>query len=154
VADATTVVRWVQTIPPATLHALNDRVVELVRQARVTRGRTLRSAATTIHHPTDSSLLADGGRVLCSISRRRKPLVALPVLVSTRALAGLGAAIISGSSFAAVSDAFPVAVRDNRVIGLLLSVVGIAAVIGIPILTQIASVSGWRVAAAALNILL
>src|SRR4051812_13022446 len=42
VPDATTLLRWAQTIRPETLHALNDRVVQLARQARVTRGRKLR----------------------------------------------------------------------------------------------------------------
>ena len=39
VPDATTLLRWARTIRPATLHALNDRVVELARRARVTAGR-------------------------------------------------------------------------------------------------------------------
>jgi IS5 family transposase len=79
VPDATTLLRWAQTIQPATLHALNDRVVHLARQARVTRGRKLRIdgtvVETTIHHPTDSSLLVDGVRVLSRLIRRSRPLV-------------------------------------------------------------------------------
>lgn len=77
VPDATTLVRWAQTIPPATLHVLNDRVVEFARRARVTSGRKLRIdgtvVATTIHHPTASSLLADGVRVLSRTIRRSQP---------------------------------------------------------------------------------
>lgn len=79
VPDATTLLRWAHTIQPATLHALNDRVVQLARQARVTSGRKLRidgtAVQTIIHHPTDSSLLADGVRVLSRLIRRSKPLV-------------------------------------------------------------------------------
>ena len=79
VPDATTLLRWAHTIQPATLHALNDRVVALARQARVTTGRKLRIdgtvVQTTIHHPTDSSLLVDGVRVLSRLIRRSKPLV-------------------------------------------------------------------------------
>jgi IS5 family transposase len=79
VPDATTLLRWAQTIQPATLHALNDRVVGLARQARVTAGRKLRIdgtvVPTAIHHPTDSSLLGDGVRVLSRLIRRSKPLV-------------------------------------------------------------------------------
>lgn len=79
VPDATTLLRWAHTIQPATLHALNDRVVALARQARVTTGRKLRIdgtvVQTTIHHPTDSSLLTDGVRVLSRLIRRSKPLV-------------------------------------------------------------------------------
>jgi IS5 family transposase len=79
VPDFSTVQRWSQTIQPETLHALNDQVVQLARQAKVTRGRKLRIdgtvVETTIHHPTDSSLLADGVRILTRIIRRSKPLV-------------------------------------------------------------------------------
>jgi IS5 family transposase len=77
--DATTLRRWAHTIRPATLHALNDRVVHLAHQARVTQGRKRRSdgtvVQTTIHHPTDSGLLVDGVRVLSRVIRHRKPLV-------------------------------------------------------------------------------
>lgn len=79
VPDATTLLRWAHTIQPATLHALNDRVAQLAQQARVTSGRKLRidgtAVQTIIHHPTDSSLLADGVRVLSRLIRRSKPLV-------------------------------------------------------------------------------
>jgi IS5 family transposase len=79
VPDATTLLRWAHTIQPVTLQLLNDRVVHLAQQARVTRGRKLRIdgtvVQTTIHHPTDSSLLADGVRVLSRLIRRSKPLV-------------------------------------------------------------------------------
>jgi IS5 family transposase len=79
VPDFSTLQRWAQTIQPQTLDHLNDRVVLLARQAKVTKGRKLRIdgtvVETTIHHPTDSSLLADGVRVLTRIIRRSKPLV-------------------------------------------------------------------------------
>jgi IS5 family transposase len=77
VPDATTLLRWAHTIQPATLHALNDRIVPLAHQARVTCARKLRidgtAVQTVIHHPTDSSLLADGVRVLSRLIRRSKP---------------------------------------------------------------------------------
>src|SRR5947209_11560708 len=79
VPDATTLLRWAQTIRTDAVHALNDRVVQLAHRARVTRGRKLRIDGTVvqtmIHHPTDSSLLADGVRVLSRLIRRSKPLV-------------------------------------------------------------------------------
>jgi IS5 family transposase len=79
VPDATTLLRWGHTIQPATLEALLDRVSVLAQQVRVTKGRKLRFdgtvVETTIHHPTDSSLLADGVRVLSRAIRRAKPLV-------------------------------------------------------------------------------
>jgi len=72
--------RWLHTLRPETLHALNDRVVELARQAKVTSGRKLRLDATCvqteIHHPTDSGLLVDGVRVLSRFVKRAKGLVA------------------------------------------------------------------------------
>ena len=66
--DDTTLIRWANQIQPATLQALLDRVVELARANKVTRGRKLRTdgtvVETNIHYPTDSSLLGDGVRVL------------------------------------------------------------------------------------------
>lgn len=79
VPGATTLLRWARTIQPATLQALNDRVLHLARHARVTQGRKLRIDGTVvqtcIHHPTDSNLLVDGVRVLSRLIRRCKPLV-------------------------------------------------------------------------------
>jgi transposase, IS5 family len=76
VPDDTTLLRWAKLIEPATLLALNERVVALARQARVTRGRKLRLDSTVvetpIHHPSDGSLLADGVRLLSRCLRRAK----------------------------------------------------------------------------------
>jgi IS5 family transposase len=77
--DDTTLLRWANLIQPATLDALLDHVVALARQLKVTRGRTLRVDSTVvqtpIHHPTDSSLLADGVRGLGRLIRRARPAV-------------------------------------------------------------------------------
>src|SRR6266566_188575 len=79
VPDASTLWRWEQTLRPETVHALVDRVAQLARQARVTRGRKLRLDATcvqtNIHHPTDSGLLVDSVRVLSRFVQRAKGLV-------------------------------------------------------------------------------
>lgn len=79
VPDDTTLIRWAQLIRPETLHALNDRVVELATQAKVIKGRKLRPdgtcVQTNIHHPTDSGLLVDSVRVLSRFVERAKPLV-------------------------------------------------------------------------------
>lgn len=79
VPDDTTLLRWARTFRPTTLQALNDRVSQLAAQVRVTRARKLRVDSTVvqtaIHHPTDSSLLADGVRVLSRLVRQAKPLV-------------------------------------------------------------------------------
>src|SRR6266852_1320108 len=79
VPDESTLVRWTNTLRPETLHALNDRVVELARKAKVTKGRKLRLDATcvqtNIHHPTDSGLLVDSVRVLSRLVKRAKTFV-------------------------------------------------------------------------------
>jgi transposase, IS5 family len=79
VPDASTLWRWEQTLRPETVHTLNDRVVQLAKQARVTKGRRLRLDATcvqtNIHHPTDSGLLVDSVRVLSRFVQRAKGLV-------------------------------------------------------------------------------
>src|SRR5919197_5668462 len=80
VPHATTLLRWANLIRPETLHRLLDRVTELARSVKVTRGRKLRTDSTvvetTIHHPSDSSLLADGVRVLSRLARRAGDLLA------------------------------------------------------------------------------
>jgi transposase, IS5 family len=79
VPDKTTLLRWAATIQPETLPALMDRAARLAQQAQVTRARKLRidstCVQTPIHHPTDSSLLGDGVRVLTRLIQRAKPLV-------------------------------------------------------------------------------
>src|ERR671933_917067 len=76
VPDDTTLLRWANLIQPDTLHRLLDRVTELARARKVTRGRKLRLDSTVvetdIHHPSDSTLLADGVRVLSRLVRRAK----------------------------------------------------------------------------------
>ena len=76
VPDDTTLIRWANLIQPATLHELLDHVVALACQCKLTRGRKLRIdgtvVETNIHHPTDSSLLGDGVRVLSRIVGRAK----------------------------------------------------------------------------------
>lgn len=76
VPDHTTLCRWAKLVQPATLQAFNDRILAIAVAAKLTRGRKLRMdgmvVATNIHYPTDSSLLADGVRVLGrTLSRAR-----------------------------------------------------------------------------------
>jgi len=70
----TTVMRWSNLLQPATMHRLLDRVTQLARSLKVTRGRKLRIdstvVATAIHYPTDSTLLFDGVRVLSRLVQR------------------------------------------------------------------------------------
>ncbi len=74
VPDDTTLIRWANLIQPTTLQGLLDHVVELARQLKVTKGRKLRIdgtvVETNIHHPTDSTLLQDGVRVLGRLVKR------------------------------------------------------------------------------------
>jgi IS5 family transposase len=74
--DDTTLIRWANQIGPGTLASLNDRVVELARSVKVTRGRKLRVDSTVVetnvHHPTDSRLLGDGVRVVSRLLRRAR----------------------------------------------------------------------------------
>jgi IS5 family transposase len=80
VPDDTTLIRWANLIGSKTLEQVNDRVVELARSLKVTRGRKLRTASTVvetdIHHPTDSRLLGDGVRVLSRLLHRAQEVVA------------------------------------------------------------------------------
>ncbi len=68
VPDDTTLIRWATLIQPQTLQGLLDHVVSLAQHLKVTKGRKLRIdgtvVETNIHHPTDSTLLQDGVRVL------------------------------------------------------------------------------------------
>ena len=70
----TTLMRWANVLQPETMHQLLDRVTELARSLKVTRGRKLRIdstvVASAIHYPTDSTLLADGIRVLSRLVQR------------------------------------------------------------------------------------
>ena len=92
VPDDTTLIRWANTIGPETLRALNDRVVQLARSLKVTRGRKLRvdttAVETDIHFPTDSGLLGDGVRVVSRLLRRAKAVLG-------EAASGLGEAFRS-----------------------------------------------------------
>jgi IS5 family transposase len=80
VPDDTTLLRWAKLIHPATLQHLLNHVVALACQQRITRGRKLRLDSTVvetnIRYPVDSTLLADGVRVLARTIRRAKPLLA------------------------------------------------------------------------------
>ena len=79
VPDATTLLRWANLIQPETLHAVLDHVVEFARQLKVTHGRKRRIdgtvVETNIHHPSDSTLLYDGVRVLGRTLRKAKQIL-------------------------------------------------------------------------------
>jgi IS5 family transposase len=79
VPDDTTLLRWAGLIHPDSLERFNQRLTTLATQLKVTQGRKLRTDGTVvethIHPPSDSSLLADGVRVLGrTLSRVRQVL--------------------------------------------------------------------------------
>lgn len=80
VPDHTTLCKWAHLIQPETLEAFNERLLALAIESKLTRGRKLRMdgtvALTTIHHPSDSSLLADSVRVLGRTLTRAKEILA------------------------------------------------------------------------------
>jgi IS5 family transposase len=79
--DHTTLCDREALIRSATLHRINDRIAQVAQGEGVTRGQKLRADGsvieTHIHYPTDSSLLADGvrviGRTLAQARRLLKP---------------------------------------------------------------------------------
>ena len=74
VPDAKTLIRLAQLLDAAVLQDVLARLVEVGRRRRVIRGRRLRVdttvVETNIHYPTDSTLLADGVRVITRTLRR------------------------------------------------------------------------------------
>src|SRR6266851_235681 len=68
VPDAKTLARLGQLLGPEVIEELHKRIVQLAQENGVTQGQKLRVdttvVETTIHYPTDSSLLGDGTRVL------------------------------------------------------------------------------------------
>jgi len=71
-----TLLRWANLIQPETLKLFNERLSTIACELKLTRGRKLRTdgtvVETNIHHPTDSSLLADGVRVLSRLVKQAK----------------------------------------------------------------------------------
>lgn len=76
VPDHTTLCRWARLVQPKSLEGFNERILALAIESKLTRGRKLRMdgtvVETTIHYPTDSSLLVDSVRVLGRTLTRAK----------------------------------------------------------------------------------
>jgi IS5 family transposase len=68
VPDAKTMARWGAVLGPQVLKLIHGRMVTIARAKGVITGRRMRVdttvVETNIHHPTDSTLLGDGVRVL------------------------------------------------------------------------------------------
>ncbi len=88
VPDDTTLIRWAKLIGPDTLQQINDRVVALATQLKVTRGRKLRVDSTVvetnIHYPTDSALVGDGVRVISRLLHKAKTVLGAGAEVGKR----------------------------------------------------------------------
>jgi IS5 family transposase len=72
--DAKTMGRWGVAIGPQVIKQLHERIVKIASEKGVVAGRRMRVdttvVETNIHHPTDSTLLGDGVRVMTRIMRR------------------------------------------------------------------------------------
>ena len=72
--DAKTMGRWGVALGPEVLKQVHECMVRIARDKGVTAGRRMRvdttAVETDIHHPTDSTLLGDGVRVLTRIMRK------------------------------------------------------------------------------------
>ncbi len=72
--DAKTMGRWGLALGPQVLKQVHGRIVTIARDTGVTAGRRMRVDTTVvetdIHHPTDSTLLGDGVRVLTRAMRK------------------------------------------------------------------------------------
>jgi IS5 family transposase len=76
---ASTLSRNLACIDAQAVRALNEHLVEVARRRQVVQGRVYRQdttvCETNVHHPTDSSLLQDGVRVLQRLAGRAAELV-------------------------------------------------------------------------------
>jgi transposase, IS5 family len=72
--DAKTMSRWGLALGPQVLKQIHRRIVKIATDGGVTAGRRMRVdttvVETNVHHPTDSTLLGDGVRVLTRIMRK------------------------------------------------------------------------------------
>ena len=79
VPDDTTLIRWANLIQPKTLEKFNERITQLAREHKVTKGRKLRTDGTVVetnmHAPSDSRQLADSVRVLARTVVRAKTIL-------------------------------------------------------------------------------
>jgi len=98
VPDAKTILKIAKALGPAVITDLHQRVVDVAKRAGVTHGRRFRIdttvVETNVHHPTDSTLLQDGVRVLTRTMQRANAAVgARPMRNRLRHVTRLGLAI-------------------------------------------------------------
>jgi transposase, IS5 family len=72
--DAKTMGRWGLALAPDVLKQIHERMVRIAQDKGVTTGRRMRVdttvVETNVHHPTDSTLLGDGVRVLTRLMKK------------------------------------------------------------------------------------
>src|SRR5438445_3444669 len=83
--DAKTMGRWGVAVGPSVLKRIHEQMVRIARDKGITTGRRMRVdttvVETNIHHPTDSTLLGDGVRVL---TRTMKKITEIAGAVGTK----------------------------------------------------------------------
>jgi IS5 family transposase len=74
VPDDTVMNKWALALGPEVIESIHKRVVAIAQEKEIVEGRKMRLdttvVETNIHHPTDSSLLGDGVRVLTRAMKR------------------------------------------------------------------------------------
>jgi IS5 family transposase len=79
VPDQKTLIRLAQAVGPELCRQIQERLVVLARQRKIVHGRKLRVdttvVETNIHHPTDSTLLEEGVRVITRTVKKLEGLV-------------------------------------------------------------------------------
>ena len=72
--DAKTMGRWGRALGPEVIKQIHDRIVGIAHEKGIAQGGKMRVdttvVETNIHHPTDSSMLGDGVRVLTGVMKK------------------------------------------------------------------------------------
>ena len=72
--DAKTIGRWGRALGPDVIKQIHDRIVGIAHEKGIAQGGKMRVdttvVETNIHHPTDSSMLGDGVRVLTGVMKK------------------------------------------------------------------------------------
>jgi transposase, IS5 family len=72
--DAKSMGRWGRALGPEVIKQIHERIVHIAQEKGIVEGRRMRVdttvVETNIHHPTDSSLLGDGVRVLTRLMKK------------------------------------------------------------------------------------
>jgi IS5 family transposase len=88
IPSRTALQRDIKRIRPETLETINRVLLAAGAEEKIEQGRKVRVDCTVvesnIHHPTDSSLLSDGVRVLCRLTQNAKGLIDVSVADHSR----------------------------------------------------------------------